>query len=279
MILSKPKLRRFFFAFSLLGMCLGGSPLRLNAQSLPFTAPLSSFPGMVQVEGGSFRPFFKSTPQEEIVKVQSFHLDRLPVTHQDFLNFVKKDPAWRRDKISKLFADASYLALWKTSLSLGEKIDPIQPLTQVSWFAANAYCEAQGKRLPTENEWEYAAAASQTEKEGRADPQFREAILKWYAKTSEAHLPRVGKGSPNFWGVYDLHGLVWEWVLDFNSTLVGTEKREGGGAEAARFCGSGGLNVTDKEDFPSFMRMSFRSSLKPNYTTKNLGFRCARQGE
>ena len=52
-------------------------------------------------------------------------------------------------------------------------------MVQVSWFAASAYCEAQGARLPTWNEWEYAAAADETRRDARKDPVWRERILAW----------------------------------------------------------------------------------------------------
>ncbi|MBL7685539.1 MAG: formylglycine-generating enzyme family protein, partial [Deltaproteobacteria bacterium] len=197
-----------------------------------------------------------------------------PVTNAQFFNFVQKHPQWKRDQVSKIFADEHYLAHWQSSLQLGPKAQANQPVTYVSWFAAKAYCESLSKRLPKEEEWEFAASSSESEAYAQNDPIWKQRILDWYAKPSSSALPEVKKQAPNFWKVYDLHGLVWEWVGDFNSSLVSSDSREGTD-QKTRFCGSGGLKATDKEDYASFMRMAFRSSLRANYTTKNLGFRCA----
>jgi formylglycine-generating enzyme len=72
---------------------------------------------------------------------------------------------------------------------------------------------------------------------GRAG--VRERILAWYARPATAELPAVGSGQPNYWGIRDLHGLVWEWVLDYNSTLVSTDSRSGKSADRLPFCGTG----------------------------------------
>ena len=74
----------------------------------------------------------------------------------------------------------------------------------------------------------------------------------------------------------DLHGLVWEWVLDFGNTLVSEDSREGTPQGTSRFCGAGALSSGKKGDYASFMRLAFRGSLQAPYTTGNLGFRCAR---
>jgi formylglycine-generating enzyme required for sulfatase activity len=230
-------------------------------------------PSTARVGPGTYLPFYPVTPKEREVPIQAFELDKLPVTNGDFLAFVKESPKWRRDKVNRLFADEHYLQHWSGPDELGNKVDPRQPVVSVSWFAAKAYCAARGARLPTESEWEFAAAASEKMPDSRGDLEFRERILAWYSKPNPGSLPRVG-GPPNYWGVSNLHGLLWEWVLDFNSTLVGTDGRDSGGKEL-RFCGGGALAADDKTDFASFMRTAFRSALHADYTTKNLGFRCA----
>jgi formylglycine-generating enzyme required for sulfatase activity len=79
--------------------------------------------------------------------------------------------------------------------------------------------------------------------------------------------------------VHDLFGLVWEWVLDFNSAMLTTDARNAGTKDSLAFCGGGAINATDKANYPSFMRVAFRSSLRADYTTNNLGFRCAADDE
>lgn len=227
------------------------------------------------IKGGVFAPMYPASPREKTVRIESFYLDRYPVTNAEFLAFVQKRPKWSRDNVTSLFADTKYLSHWAGSTSLGPNALAKQPVTYVSWFAANAYCEWKGARLPREDEWEYAAQASAKSVNGRADAAWRQRVLGWYTKPNPPQLGNVGSGLRNYWGVYDLHGLVWEWVLDFNRSLVSGENREGGDEERDRFCGAGALSADEKEDYPSFMRIAFRSSLKASYTTGNLGFRCA----
>ena len=69
---------------------------------------------------------------------------------------------------------------------------------------------------------------------------------------------------------------MWEWVLDFNSTLISEDSRTGKDPDRLLFCGSGAVGSRDRNDYASFMRIAFRSALSPRYTTASLGFRCAR---
>ncbi len=234
---------------------------------------------MVKVEGGVYRPFYPPSSKEKEISVSTFFMDKTPVTNAQFLAFVKQHPQWRKDKIKRIFADERYLSQWAGPMSLG-KADQNQPVTDVSWFAATAYCEAQGKKLPTENQWEYAAQASEKEPDARHDMEWRNKILQWYAEPAPKVIPNIKVGQPNFWGLYDLHGLIWEWVDDFNSSLISSDNRENAESpDKTRFCGAGALVATEKDDYASFMRIAFRTSLKAHYTVHNLGFRCAKDGE
>jgi formylglycine-generating enzyme required for sulfatase activity len=229
--------------------------------------------GMVNVGPGVFRPQFPATPQiaKDGVPVAAFRLDRVPVTNAEFLAFVTSHPKWRRDRVARIFADSGYLANWAAPDALGPDLDPKAPVTRVSWFTAKAYCAARGDRLPTEDEWEFAASASPTAPDGRDDPAWAQQILTWYSQPNTAR--PVGQTPPNFWGVQDLHGLVWEWVYDFNGSMVASDRDV-----SARFCGAAATGSQNKDDYASFMRLAFRSSLRADYTTANLGFRCAAGG-
>ena len=101
-------------------------------------------------------------------------------------------------------------------------------------------------------------------------------MLEWYSAPTPARLAPVGSGRSNFWGVHDLHGLVWEWVADFNTAMVTGDARGDTGLERDLFCGGGSQGVKDTGNFPAFMRYGFRSSLQADYCVHNLGFRCAK---
>jgi formylglycine-generating enzyme required for sulfatase activity len=224
---------------------------------------------------GSFRPLYsiKRLAPGEKVPVASFQLCNLAVTNREYLEFVKRNPQWRRSRVPRVFAESGYLKHWKGDL---EPRQPDSPVNFVSWFAARAYCRDAGLRLPSMMEWEYAARASASRADGESDSQFQKQILAWYGKPTPAQLPPVGSGQPNYYGAYDMHGLVWEWVDDFTGVLMEGEGRGSASLDRNLFCAAGATGGTDPRDYPSYMRFAFRSSLKAGYCLGNLGFRCAR---
>jgi formylglycine-generating enzyme required for sulfatase activity len=212
-------------------------------------------------------------------RVARYHLDREPVTNAQFLAFVQRHPEWRRGSVPSLYADTSYLSHWTGPVALGERARPNQPVTHVSWYAARAYCQDAGARLPTWYEWEYAAAADERRADARQDPAWKERILAWYSQSSAQGLPNIGRTPANVYGVRDLHGLVWEWVEDYAGLMVSGDSRNQGDPDKLKFCGAGALSVSDRDDYAVLMRLAMLSSLEAHYTTANLGFRCAAGGE
>ena len=232
---------------------------------------------MAWVEGGEYVPMFgeRSKPR----KVAPFLLDRRPVTNAEFLEFVREHPEWRRSNSKRLFSDIGYLSHWAGDLELGENAPPNAAVVRVSWFAARAYLKNIKKRLPREDEWEFAARADPTQANASKDPVFLARILKWYGQPSPARLPDLITLPPDIRGVVGLHGNVWEWVVDFNNQMVTGAARDDTSLDRALFCAGGAVNATDAANYAAFMRYAFRSSLEGNYTTTNLGFRGARDAE
>jgi len=226
--------------------------------------------------GGSFRSALDYEDIPGNVRVAPFAMMKRPVTNGEFLAFVQANPQWRRDRVPSVMAEQRYLSHWAGPLELGTDATAAQPVVQVSWFAAAAYCEARGARLPSWNEWEYAAAADETRRDARKDPVWRERILAWYSRPSSSALPRAGLQTPNAYGVQDLHGLVWEWTDDYSSLLVAVDSRKQGDPDNARFCGAGALSMDDRDNYAVLMRVAMLSSLDAPDTTANLGFRCVK---
>lgn len=238
------------------------------AGSLP-AAEYASLPG------GRFASVLPADTKTADIVVAPFTLRREPVSNAEFLAFVKSHPQWQRGKVAPIFAESRYLAHWQSATALGKDALPDQPVTQVSWFAAQAFCASENARLPAWNEWEFAAAANATRADARSDPAWRERILNWYSRPSNAAVARVG-GDANFYGVRDLHGLVWEWVDDFGALLVASDSRDQNDPDRLKFCGAGALNLRDRDNYAVLMRVAMLSALKAADTTVNLGFRCAR---
>jgi formylglycine-generating enzyme len=228
---------------------------------------------MALVKGGEFLPLYGAV-KDESVKINDFYMDVTPVTHKDFLEFVKAKPQWQKSNVKKLFADERYLNAWTDDFNFSANLVN-SPVNNVSWFAAKAYCECQGKRLPTVDEWEYAAMASENKKDARADSLYNSKIIKGYEKP-KTHLNQVGHSPKNFWGIQDLHGMVWEWTQDFNSVIITGESRNNGNNEKGLFCASGAVGANDLMNYAAFMRYAIRASLKANYTVTNKGFRCVK---
>ena len=231
--------------------------------------------GMVIIPDGVFRPLFGSPTDSREVPVTAFCLDALPVTNGDFLEFVRANPSWQRSRVKRLFADECYLKHWAGDVVLGTNAPPAAPVTFVSWFATRAYAQWKHKRLPTTAEWELAAAASASGPNGKNDLEFQSQLRTWYSAPSRK-LADAGTGRPNYWGAYNLHGLVWEWVSDFSAAMVTGDARADNELDRQLFCGSGAVNARDLTDYAAFMRYGLRSSLKADYCIHNLGFRCAK---
>ena len=238
--------------------------------------PLPARPAeYVDVPAGTLASALAGDADKAPVSVAAFSLRVVPVTQGEFRRFVVAHPEWRRDRVARIFADAGYLHGWRAPEAIDEAANEQAPVVEVSWFAAEAYCESEGARLPTWVEWEYTAAADATRRDARSDPAWLAKILGWYARPASDALRAVGD-PPNVYGVRDLHGLVWEWVDDFNALLVDADSRSGNDPDKLKFCGAGAINLRDRENYAVLMRIALLSSLNASDSTSSLGFRCAR---
>ncbi len=244
------------------------------AAALLLATELHAETAMQAIAGGTFESVLPPAEGVKQVTVKEFKLDRTPVTNAEFARFVTQHPEWRRDRVARLFADASYLRHWASPTQAPATLAQV-PVVHVSWFAASAYCEARGMRLPTWYEWEYVAAASETLRDARSDPAWRQSILSWYSTSGRAALPRVGSGKANVYGVYDIQGVIWEWIDDLSGMLVSADNRQQSDPETTRFCGPGALTMEQKENYATLMRIAMLSSMQAKYTSATMGFRCA----
>lgn len=237
---------------------------------------------LVAIPGGLYRPLYRTPAgaaklerRVENVRVAPFRIERRPVTNAEFLAFVHEHPEWRRSRVSRLFADAGYLKHWRGDLDPGPLAPAESPVVNVSWFAARAFLADRGERLPTVAEWELVAMADEHARDATGDARFLTRLRDAYEQPAPRVWPAVGRGWRNVYGVDDVHGLVWEWTLDFDSALVTGESRADGTIDRDLYCGGGAASAADFRDYAAFMRFAFRGSLEARYTTSSLGFRGA----
>ena len=240
-------------------------------------------PDLIAIPAGRYEPLYKAPRRDSLrergtnpapkVEVPGFRLAPHAVTNTEYLAFVREHPEWRRSRARRLFVDEGYLRHWRGDLDIGDSAQAASPVVNVSWFAARAYCAAHARALPTVDQWEYAAAASERRRDATRDSAFQDRLRAWYSRPTPPQLAHVRSTFRNIYGIWDLHGIVWEWTSDFGSALVNGESRGDAALDRSLFCGSGAANAGDFRDYAAFMRYAFRSSLSARYCVANLGFR------
>ncbi len=151
-----------------------------------------------------------------------------------------------------------------------------EPVANITWAEADAYCRWRGKRLPTEAEWERACRgglAAQKYPWGAED-----------ADETRAHYDsvkgplRVCSFPKNGYGLCDMAGNVWEWTADRYAQdyyRSGPDENPSGPDEGPYRVMRGGSWA----DVPKFLTCAHRSFARPQERSPNIGFRCARRGD
>ena len=155
------------------------------------------------------------------------------------------------------------------------------PVEQVSWHDAQEFVrrlnakEGHNRyRLPTEAEWEYAARAGSTSAYSFGDEEDNLGAYAWFDGNSGEKTHPVGQKRPNNWGLYDMHGNVWEWVQDWYGknyyASSPTENPRGPSAGENRVLRGGSWR-----DIARYCRVAFRYNLTPDNRYDDSGFRLA----
>jgi len=218
-------------------------PLIVERGSAPYDDPgqvpisgsptLSNDGTMVRLPDGSFimgltdeDPLDIQNAGRKKVTVSSFYIDRFEVTNKDYRDFLSDlsgDQREARSPDSTSWSEASSRANWKTYFYGSERAN--YPVVAVTWKDAKEYCKWEGKRLPTEAEWEYAARAgrvggvypwagfSPRNPQGKYLANFNPG-RQGQAADGYAFTAPVGSYPPNKWGLHDVAGNVAEWVED-----------------------------------------------------------------
>ena len=267
----------FFFLLMLLLSCKEKHDLQQQKPLQKELVSISSKKKMQKIDGGYYRAFV-GKENDSLTKVESFYLDETAVTNREYLDFLKANPQWSKSQVLKLYADSTYLHQWKSDYETPIDASLDAPVTNVSWYAAKAYAESVGKRLPTVDEWEFAARANEDLIDATEDPEFTDKILKLYQQKLMYKKP-IKQHEPNAYGVYDLYGTIWEWTDDFSSVMMTGESRKDNTTNETLFCAGASVTSTDLRNYAAFIRFAMRGSLKAHYTVNNLGFRCAKDAK
>jgi formylglycine-generating enzyme required for sulfatase activity len=224
--------------------------------------------------------FTVETPRHR-VSIDSFYLDKYEVTNGQFKRFVDENPAWRRVRIPARYHNGKYLQHWNGNFYPEGKAN--HPVINVSWYSAVAYCRWAGKRLPTEAAWEYAARGGLR---GKAFPWGDERPDKGRANYSASGIgaaSTVGSYPANGYGLYDMAGNVWEYVIDEWGRYSAPPQVNpvGGGSlyldgtfldvKTRRVIRSGSWGGA-----PINLRVAYRDSHPPEEAGDHVGFRCAK---
>ena len=189
---------------------------------------------MILVPAGSFTMGAGARDPNRVVRqvhVPAFYLSKHEITNRQWKAFVDVNPAWSKERIARSQHDGNYLRHWKAGSYL--KGQGEQPVHNVSWHAAQAYCKWAGGRLPTETEWEKAARGT----DGRIYPWGNawdygkcNSVSHWAARDfsspqemkawgrsggwSKVKLLDVGSfpGDVSPYGLLDMAGSVREWT-------------------------------------------------------------------
>ena len=259
--------------------------------------------GMVPIPAGEFQ--MGGTDPEALnheqpvhtVCLDAFFMDQHEVTNLEYQEFVLANPQWQREQIHSKFHDGDYLKLWRGIRGNDyPKGKADHPVVYVSWYAAIAYADWVGKRLPTEAEWEYAARGGlEGEKYTWGDDASTVPGWGWGdiidrdRANAGGDTTAVGEYPPNGYGLYDMTGNVYEWCLDeYNKDFYAMSPRENplSGANSIDWIINNFTDVTTDRVLRggswgnlgghSRLRVAFRRWKKPLFTSEKFGFRCAR---
>ncbi|MBF0215002.1 MAG: SUMF1/EgtB/PvdO family nonheme iron enzyme [Magnetococcales bacterium] len=153
------------------------------------------------------------------------------------------------------------------------------PVEQVSWndlqtFITTLNARNEGTyRLPTEAEWEYAARAGTTTAYSFGDSESSFGNYAWYSSNSSSRTHPVAQKLPNPWGLYDMHGNVWEWVADWYGSFSSSAVTDPQGPSSGSYRVDRGGSWYDN---PASLRSALRDRVYPGLRNLNLGFRLSR---
>jgi formylglycine-generating enzyme required for sulfatase activity len=275
----------------LVGAPVAPKPKQSETKPKPDWPPLKprivkDIPGlleMVELPGGTFlmgspdsddQAYSNEKPQHPVT-ISAFAMACLPVTRKLYREILGKSPsAWEQDKEDDLLP--ANVVTWFDAVEFCNALSKRQGLRlcyrkvgdQVEWDH-----DANGYRLPTEAEWEYAVRAGTTTRWFFGDDPAELGRYAWFRDNAEGRVHPVGEKNPNPWGLHDLIGNVWEWCWDEYGNYSASSAS--GSADPGRRwlrVLRGGAYWYEPRDLRSAVRVRYGSEVR----SVSVGVRCVR---
>lgn len=235
---------------------------RFAEEFVPLTPGEGKFPASFSMGGADDAPAAEK-PRHKVTFRRPFAMARYEVTQELYEVIMGKNPS-----------------RWK---------GPRNSVEVLSWEEARDFCKkATGElrtlklltadeevRLPSEAEWEYACRAGTTTRYSFGDDAADLGAYAWFKGNSKGEDPPVGRKKPNAWGLYDMHGYVWEWCQDAWHADYEGGPTDGTARETAN-ARQRVLRSGSWADSADHCRSAFRQPAAPDQRSDAIGFRCVR---
>ncbi len=234
---------------------------------------------MIELPGGWFtmgNPKGSIDEKPHRVCMSPFRIDKYKVSQAEYEKVMAENPSrWKGEK------NPVEQIRWSDAVNYcnaRSRLDGLEPCYDIeTWqcdFSANGY------RLPTEAEWEYAARAGTETKYFFDDKPTKLKLYAWYKKNSRRRARPLGQKLPNPWGLHDMYGDVWEWCHDIYKVdyyQESPEKDPRGPAEGeTRVLRGGCWNSSERKCCSSFRYNEDPGYTDPCFGYDIYGFRCVR---
>ena len=275
-------------------------PVLILDKRLDRSSKIEKPSGMVQIPGGIYKIGFdgdqfcydNETPQHKVY-LNSYKIDVAPISNGQFMEFIndngyRHSRLWLADGWDKVIEENWSAPLYWEWISGGwmkkdfrglRRIDPNEPVTNISYYEADAYAKWAGKRLPTEAEWEKAASWNEDRQKKSVYPWGNDKPTPAYANLLESHLwgtSSLGSypAGRSYFGCHHMIGDVWEWTSSEYTLYPGFKSKFSEYTDKwainQKVLRGGSFATPAKQ-----IRNTYRNYFKPHERIPFAGFRCA----